>query len=112
MRLRRVFFLLLTVFVHQTLTQAQSLPPNAASVSNEQLSRFLQEAERRGLSEGEIEVMARANGYSDTDIAIIRERIQRLKTGTTADSTVTPNETIRKQIGEVARRTDLQLNSE
>ena len=112
MRLRRVFFLLLTVFVHQTLTQAQSLPPNAASVSNEQLSRFLQEAERRGLSEGEIELMARANGYSDTDIAIIRERIQRLKTGTTADSTVTPNETIRKQIGEVARRTDLQLNSE
>lgn len=111
MRLSRVLYVVLLLFLDHSLTQAQQTKPNAATVSDQELSQFMQEAERRGLSESEIETLARANGYSATDIALIRERIQRLKTGLPADSSFQSNETVRKQIGEVAERTDLQVSS-
>lgn len=82
---------------------AQKTPP-VSELTDKQIQELMEHIEARGLSEGEVELMAKARGYSDTDIAIIRERINRKKSGLDSKSTVQPSEISREQIGEVSQR--------
>jgi polysaccharide export outer membrane protein len=95
-------FLFLILFVGFS-AYAQKTPP-VSELTDKQIQELMEHIEARGLSEGEVELMAKARGYSDTDIAIIRERINRKKSGLDSKSTAQPNEISREQIGEVSQR--------
>lgn len=99
-----VLFLLLSMTVF-----AQS-PVDVENMTDAQVEQFLKEAEERGLTQQEIEAAARLNGYSAQDIAIIRERIERLKSGEKPLNKETVGNGKRMQLGEVAKRTDLQVS--
>jgi polysaccharide export outer membrane protein len=89
---------------------AQTLPP-VESVSDKQIESFLQEMQKRGLTEEQVEVMAKARGYSNSDIAKLRERITRIKTGTTKSGSDTLNVTVRQQLEEVSERAEVQVET-
>lgn len=109
-RFQLKFLLLFTFVLTAFFTQAQT-GVDVDKVTDAQVEQFLKEMESRGMSEQEIEAAARLNGYSSTDIAKIRQRIERLKAGS-ADTTRVASEESRKQIGEVAKRTDVQVGDE
>jgi protein involved in polysaccharide export with SLBB domain len=89
--------------------KAQTIP-DVEKLSDKQIESFIKQAETKGLSETQIEAAAKANGYSSEDIIKLRERINRIKTNATSKS-VTPNATIREQIGEVSERTEIQVDA-
>jgi polysaccharide export outer membrane protein len=91
-------------------TSAQTLPP-IESISDRQIESFLQEMQKRGLTEEQVEVMAKARGYSNSDIAKLRERITRIKTGTTKSGSDTLNVTVRQQLEEVSERAEVQVET-
>ncbi|SOE21829.1 protein involved in polysaccharide export, contains SLBB domain of the beta-grasp fold [Spirosomataceae bacterium TFI 002] len=103
-------FILLALCLFTFLTQGQT-GVDVDKVSDAQVEQFLKEMESRGMSEQEIEAAARLNGYSSDDIAKIRLRIERIKSGG-ADKNPVINEQTRQQIGEVAKRTDVQVGDE
>ena len=108
----RFIFILLFGIVGVSFAQVR---PGVDNISDKQIESFLKEAETRGLSEAQIEAAALANGYTPTDIAKIRERINRLKTNTSeikgsGTSTVQPDKVAREQIGEVAERTPIAIS--
>lgn len=47
-------------------------------LSDDQIRRFVEEAEKRGLSEQQLELMARSQGMSSTQISKLRQRINQL----------------------------------
>jgi polysaccharide export outer membrane protein len=100
-------FLLLSLVIG---AGAQTLPP-VESVSDKQIETFLQEMQKRGLTEEQVEVMAKARGYSNSDIAKLRERITRIKTGTTKSGSDTLNVTVRQQLEEVSERAEVQVET-
>jgi len=115
---KKFYFLLLVFMLGIIRLSLAQLPADVNKITDEQLSKYLKQAEARGLSEAQVEAAALANGYSPTDIAILRERINRLKTGATGAAAATTttgkvdkaqekqNEAIeRQQIGELAERT-------
>ncbi len=106
----RNFFPLLVFMTLFSLSVFAQLPVDINNISDAQIEQFLNEMERRGLSESEIETAARLQGYSTTEIALIREKITRYKAGALSDSTMNLNQTTRRQIGEVAERTTLQVD--
>ncbi len=106
----RNFFPLLVFITLFSLSVFAQLPVDVNNVSDAQIEQFLNEMERRGLSDSEIETAARLQGYSTTEIALIREKISRYKAGALSDSTMNLNQTTRRQIGEVAERTTLQVD--
>lgn len=99
------FFVFLGTSLH-----AQTLPP-VESVSDKQLDSFLEEVEKRGLTEEQVEIIAKSRGYTNSDIIKLRERITRIKTGT-SKSNETTNAVVREQIEEVADRAEVQVKSE
>ncbi|MGR3811420.1 SLBB domain-containing protein [Jiulongibacter sp. NS-SX5] len=107
MKLRRI---LASLLLFTSLIVSAQSPVDVNSVTDAQVEQFLKEAEERGLSEQEIEAAARMNGYSAEDIAIIRERIERLKSGENTLNKETVGDGKREQLGEVAERTDLQVD--
>ncbi len=108
----RFIFILLFGIIEVSFGQIR---PNVDNITDKQLEGFLKQAESRGLSEAQIEAAALANGYSQTDIAKIRERINRIKTNTSEvikgeTSTVQPDKVTREQIGEIAERTPIAVS--
>ncbi|RYU92907.1 SLBB domain-containing protein [Emticicia agri] len=116
----KIFYKVLIIFLFGFFEVAYSqtptnLPSNVDNISDKQIEAFLKEAEAKGFSEAQIEAAALANGYSAQDIAKIRERINRLKTGTTevkanTVGTAKLENVTREQIGEVAERTPIAVS--
>jgi polysaccharide export outer membrane protein len=102
-------FLLSILLGIQYLSFAQTVP-DVDKLSDQQIEKFLKEAESRGMSEMQIEAAARANGYSTEDIIKVRERIAKIKTGTSSSANV-PSNTVREQLGEVAERAEVQVST-
>lgn len=96
--------LLFLLFVTFFSINSHAQTPDVDKLSDKQIEQFLKEAEARGMSEAQVEAAAMANGYSAMDIAKVRERINRLKTGT---NTSAPKESSseRNQVEEVAKKT-------
>lgn len=107
MKLLKILFLAL---LFGTAAHAQTLPP-VESVTDKQIENFLKEMESRGLSEEQVETLAKARGYTDGDIIKLRERINRIKSGTDKTNTP-PSATVREQIEEVADRAEVQVQAE
>ncbi len=107
MKLLKILFLAL---LFGAAAQAQTLPP-VESVTDKQIESFIKEMESRGLSEEQVETLAKARGYTDTDIIKLRERINRIKTGTVQTSQA-PSNIVREQIEEVAERAEVQVQAE
>lgn len=107
MKLLKILFL---AVIFATTAHAQTLPP-VESVTDKQIESFIKEMESRGLSEEQVETLAKARGYTDSDIIKLRERINRIKSGTdkTSESTST---TVREQIEEVSERAEAQVQAE
>ncbi|WP_055146361.1 SLBB domain-containing protein [Jiulongibacter sediminis] len=101
---------LFVLFIMLSLTALAQSPVDIENVTDAQVEQFLKEAEERGLTEQEIEAAARLNGYSAQEIAMIRERIERLKSGENTLNKETVSDGKREQLGEVAKRTDLQVD--
>jgi len=99
-------FFLLTFLSFSAFAQ---IPVDVNNVSDGQVEAFLKEMQARGMSEMEIEAAAMANGYTSEDVAKIREKVNKIKTGT---NNLTPkdNKIAREQIGELAKRTVIQVN--
>ncbi|CAN1556839.1 Polysaccharide export protein [Spirosomataceae bacterium] len=85
--------------------------PDVNTLSDKQIEAFIKEAETKGLSEMQIEAAAKLNGYTDSDIIKVRERINRIKTNTNSSSSTTINNTTREQIGEVSDRAEVQVDT-
>lgn len=90
-------------------TYGQTNPP-VQSLTDKQIETFIQEAESRGLSEQQIETLARTRGYSDEDIALMRERIYQVQNNKTSTDTRAVAVDTRSQAGELSQR--LILDSE
>ncbi|MFT4735275.1 MAG: polysaccharide export outer membrane protein, partial [Arcticibacterium sp.] len=103
---KHLFFIFLSLFLSaQTFSQS---PVNVDKISDAQIEQFIKEAASRGFSEAEMEAAAMANGYTAQDVAKIRDKINRVKSGTN-NLSEKASQTTREQIGEVAKRTDLQV---
>lgn len=109
MKLLKILFLAF-LFAFGTVAYAQTLPP-VESITDKQIESFLKEMESRGLSEEQVETLAKARGYTDTDIIKLRERINRIRSGTDKTNTST-SATIREQIEEVSDRAEVQVKAE
>lgn len=107
MRLFKVLFLTLLL---GAAAHAQTLPP-VESVTDKQIESFLKEMESRGLTEEQVETLAKARGYTNIDIIKLRERISRIKSGTRHIADV-PSPTVREQIEEVSERAEVQVQAE
>ncbi len=101
--LLRNFILFIAILFSGFNLLSQTLPP-VNQVSDKQIQEIIEQIEARGLSDAEVELMAKARGYSDSDIAIIRERINRKKSGLDVRSVKESNAISREQIGEVSER--------
>ncbi len=104
--MRFVFLLLLVT----SFAFGQDLPP-VDKITDKQIVALMKEAENRGLTEKEAEAMLKARGYSDSDIAIIKERINRKETGIDSNVSIEKNEVAREQLGEISQRVNLQDQS-
>jgi len=77
------FFLL----VSSTTAQAQSLggidlkSMRVDDLSDDQILSYLSQAEERGLTESQLEVLARQQGVSESEISKLRRRVEKLKGG-------------------------------
>ena len=78
--------------------------PTIENISDKELMALIKEAESRGLSEEQIETLALARGYSQSDIQIIKDRINQIKSGVTSQKIGSNNESSRKQLGELSER--------
>lgn len=102
-------YFVLIFILFSTYTYSQKLP-DVNSMSDAQIESFIKEAESKGLSELQVEALAKANGYSDADIIKVRERIARIKSGT-ANQKTSQNSVVREQLGEISERADVQVNT-
>ncbi|MFD2520268.1 SLBB domain-containing protein [Emticicia soli] len=107
----KIIFLLIFGFFEIAYSQTPTTSPTSVeNLTDKQIETFLKEAQTRGLTETQIEAAALANGYTAIDIAKLRERINRLKTGTaevkpTNTNDIKTDKVTREQIGELAERT-------
>lgn len=107
----KIIFLLIFGFFEIAYSQTPTTSPTSVeNLTDKQIEAFLKEAQTRGLTETQIEAAALANGYTAIDIAKLRERINRLKTGTaevkpTNTNDIKTDKVTREQIGELAERT-------
>lgn len=107
----KIIFLLIFGFFEIAYSQTPTTSPTSVeNLTDKQIEAFLKEAQTRGLTETQIEAAALANGYTPIDIAKIRERINRIKTGTaevkpTNTNDIKTDKVTREQIGELAERT-------
>ncbi|MBK6979252.1 MAG: hypothetical protein IPH28_20935 [Cytophagaceae bacterium] len=102
-------YFVLIFILFSTYTYSQKLP-DVNSMSDAQIESFIKEAESKGLSELQVEALAKANGYTNEDIIKIRERVNRLKAGTN-NNAGTQNAVVREQLGEVSERAVVQIEA-
>lgn len=107
----RLLKIVLLAVIFATAAHAQTLPP-VESVTDKQIESFLKEMESRGLTEEQVETLAKARGYTNSDIIKLRERINRIKSGTVQTAEAPPNPTVREQIEEVSDRAEVQVPAE
>lgn len=101
----RFIFLLLLV---TSFAFGQDLPP-VDKITDKQIIALMKEAESRGLTENEAEAVLKARGYSDADIAIIRERANRIKVGAVDTNNKELSEVSREQLGELSKRVEDEI---
>lgn len=104
----KYFVLILIIISTQSFAQK---PVDVNNFSDAQIESFLKDAENKGLSELQVEALAKANGFSNEDIVKIRERINRIKTGTN-NNAGTQNTVVREQLGEISERASVQVEAE
>lgn len=92
------------------VSYAQTLPP-VESITDKQIESFLKEVESRGLTEQQLEVLAKTRGYTDADIIKLRERINRVKSGVSKTTETSKSSVVREQLEEVAQRTEVQVSA-
>ncbi|MFN3587806.1 MAG: SLBB domain-containing protein [Spirosomataceae bacterium] len=86
--------------------------PTVENISDKELMALIKEAESRGLSEEQIETLALARGYSQSDIQIIKDRINQIKSGVSSQKIGNNNESSRKQLGELSERVVTTIETE
>ena len=86
-----LFFVIGIVF----LTEAQNTQSmqnlgtvNVDELSNDQIKKFLNQAESSGYSEQQMEVLAKARGMSASQIAKLRQRIAEVRSGNVSSDAV------------------------
>jgi protein involved in polysaccharide export with SLBB domain len=104
MMLKKIFFLLLITLAYNTIAQDVSTTVN--TMSDTQLKDAVKKAEQQGYSQSQVEAMARAKGLSATEIATLRDRIQKLKEQN--GSSTIDEATLREDLAEF----DLELGDE
>jgi polysaccharide biosynthesis/export protein len=109
MRRKLHIFILLTFFSFSAIAQIPGSPVDVDNITDSQVEAFVKEMEARGMSEMQIETAALANGYTSEDVAKIREKINKIKTRTN-NLGEKDNKTAREQMGEVAKRSPVQVN--
>lgn len=87
------------------------IPAKVEQLTDDQIKDFLQKAQASGLNEAQIEQMALQRGYSQSDIAKMRDRIARVKSGQVKkeSSLSEETETSRFQAEEVAKKAAVSL---
>ena len=80
------FVLLLFILTGVNLATAQQAGSRANLMSDEQVIDFYRQAQSRGLTENQIEIAAMSQGYTATDIAIMRQRYTEINTRGTAQA--------------------------
>lgn len=110
--IRRIYQLLvvlvLLVLTGITLATAQQAGLRANQLSDEQVIDFYRQAESRGLSEPQIEQAAMSQGYTLTDIGVMRRRIAEIRSRGTAqakDRVTTSSSNARTLPSDVSTRT-------
>lgn len=104
------FAIALLVLTDMTLATAQQLGSRANQLSDEQVIDFYRQAESRGLSEPQIEQAAMSQGYTLTDITIMRRRIAEIRSRGTAqakDKVTTSSSNARTLPADVSTRTGI-----
>lgn len=96
----------LSVLTFVVCSAVSSYGQKVTNVTDKQIEQLIEQIELRGLSEAEVELMAKARGYTETDIAIIKERINRKKTGLGTRTESKNNEIVREQLGELSERVE------
>ncbi len=102
--------LALIVLTDVTLVTAQQLGSRASQLSDEQVVDFYRQAQARGLSEPQIEQAAMSQGYTLTDITIMRRRIAEIRSQGTAqakDKVTTSSSNARTLPSDVSTRTSI-----
>ena len=102
--LRQVSYLLFVIVLSTTLLKGQ----NINNLSDSQLRQYIEEAQKRGLTEQQIEAMARARGISETDIANLRQRILGLQSGG-ADTTGLTQSPLRETFETAGQRAGIEM---
>lgn len=78
-----LFLFLAIVFCNSSSAQSISLSDlktvDVQSLSDEQIKSFMEQVESRGLSQSEVETLARTQGVSESQIAELRKRIQAIQ---------------------------------
>ncbi|MBO9638500.1 MAG: SLBB domain-containing protein, partial [Siphonobacter aquaeclarae] len=102
----RIFFLLISLFFFCGYVASGQVPAKVEQMTDDQILEFIQKAESSGLTEAQIEQMALQRGYSSSDIAKMRERIAKIKSGQVKKESGlgVETETSRYQAEEVAER--------
>jgi protein involved in polysaccharide export with SLBB domain len=88
-----LFFLFCIIAIPYT-GQAQSFggidlkSVNVDDLSDEEILNYIQKAEKRGLSQSDIEALAKQQGVSESEIAKLRRRVEGLRKGTNNNSSL------------------------
>ena len=83
-----VFSLVCLLAAHLATAQQVTQPKrNVDDLSDEEIAMFMERAQASGMSELQIEQMAKSQGYSASDISKMRERIATVE----SSSTITPS---------------------
>lgn len=109
----RIFSHLVTFLFLISYIAVGQVPAKVEQLSDDQIQEFLQKAQSSGLSEAQIEQMALQRGYSTADIAKMRDRIAKIKSGQVKkeSSLSEETETSRFQAEEVAKKATVSLTT-
>lgn len=103
-------YLILFLFWGGSLAFGQ-VPAKVDQLTDSQIQEFLERAQNSGLSEAQIEQLALQRGYTLSDVAKMRDRINKIKSGQVKkeSSLAAETETSRFQAEEVAKKTALPV---
>ena len=89
---------ILTMMVIQPLSHGQSLggidfkTVKVDDLSDQEILGYIQQAEQRGLTQAQLEVLARQQGVSESEISKLRRRVEALRGGVGKNGGVRPED--------------------
>lgn len=83
--------LTLLIFLSLILLSTFAQKPKIDDLTDEQIKEFLQKAQASGMSESQIEKTALMQGYSPSDVAKMRDRLNKITTSKTNNNTTDSN---------------------